>query len=370
MAANFLPYNNAGLVDPFANAMAGGMQQMYAIQDEQAKGRDSDLGYLMNYNKYGNELADNPLKQAERTNKLSAQGILSDQFANGDMRTLADSATQTQLEEEKGKRAKSRTGPQLEEAAQNTAMFVQDMNALEKSGAGDLAKQQYWDENVSPYLKKTGTKSTNYDPEKLTRMNEFLQNRIQQNQKMQLLQQTGANQLGVATVRGNSSIEAARERARAQQENQRNNPNSIVAEYLRDHPEAVPGYVAGKTNKDDASTITAVSQNLEVKTATIEVVGAQQVFDAALEDGDPKVIEKAAATLNRAKEKRDEAIKKALSMAPKTPSGVTPPASASPPPSAAPSTGNVIDGKKYKPAPAGYHLGKHPNTGQVVYIKD
>lgn len=354
-----LPYNNAGLVDPFANAMQGGLGQMYAIQEAQAQARDQDQNYLGALNKYNNDLMDNPNKQEARDLLAASQAIQKRQFDSGAMGEAMDEELETKKQVGLGEQARSKTGPQIELAAQQTSQFIDDMEAIDKAGGGDLGKQKYWGERVAPMFKKMGG-PTDYNPDRLLKINESLISKTKHGQQMEVLQQQGANQVGAAAVRGDFQLRSAQERAAARDAAMADRSDTVVANYLREHPELIPEFVTGKISKDSASTLGAVSRDVGVKMAVLEAKTAENTLNAAIEEGDTKEIEEAAKEVNRAKDKLDLAIKKTQSMGQR--------GSTSAPKQEEKKDPYTFEGKTY-PAKSGYHIGRNTD-GKLGYIKN
>ena len=307
-----LPYNNAGLVDPFANAMQGGLGQMYAIQQAQAQARDQDQAYLSNLNKYQNELEDNPLKAAERQNKLSAQGILADQFSSGLAAVAANSKLEGDIAENRAKVDKAYMGPQMERAASETTRFIDDMKAIEEAGGGELEKKAYWAKNVAPVFQKMGAPDLNFNMARLERLNKhFIEQGAQSKEMAKLLTEQSFRAAMAENEQKSRERIASMTTAAADKSG---TVDRVLGRYLEENPEAIPGYIGQKFSGGYASTVRSVSNDVGVKLATFEVQNSELELQSAMESGDTKKIETAAQKVNRAKDKLSQAVKQAQEM--------------------------------------------------------
>lgn len=187
--AGLLPYSNGGMVDPFANAMAGGLGQVYGMQQQEQDMRSRSLEEQMNRNKYQNQLQDNPNLAAERALKGGQMGIQQEMMDEGITRDMARTGANTEMSGMEAKNAGNQEAMRMQLA--NTAIQVtEELAALDKLGGGSLSKQEVWAKSAVPLLQKLGVKNQDaftYNEEnwkKFQAMSHGMQQSVANSQKM------------------------------------------------------------------------------------------------------------------------------------------------------------------------------------------
>lgn len=115
----------AGAFDSIKNA--------YAFSDMDAGIRDQDLGYLSQLNKYQNQIADQPLIDLERQNKISAEQMNKEDWDTGVNREVYRTAKQTGIEVQKAQQSAARLSQALEGATVYSDV-AQLITAAQESG--------------------------------------------------------------------------------------------------------------------------------------------------------------------------------------------------------------------------------------------
>ena len=300
-----LPYNSAGLVDPYANAMQGGLGQMYAIQQQQADSRDQDQRYANDLNTYQNTMLDNPNKQGARDLLTASQGIQKDQASSGLLARTMNSELEAKGEVARGESAKSKIGPQLELAAQKTGQFLQDLKSIDESGAGPMGQYEYWQKNVAPMFEKMGG-PPDFDMARLERVNKHLQSQTVQSKHME-----GINTQVQGQLEGHR-ITAAGQLAAAQVRANKGTSDAAFAEALNtlSPEERLNVYREVKTQPNVKTAITDKANTL----AELAIQEATTMLEQAKKSGDKGDIAQAQAALDAAKEYQKTLVKNTMNL--------------------------------------------------------
>lgn len=149
---------------PIAGVLAA--QQMQDWQDSQSRSfRDSDIAAARQQNVLENELADNPLKAAERANKLSAAKDEAGAWDSGLNASVAKATREKALEEQLAGKSKAEL---MQADAKITKMFDLFNKLDDPTNPGAHARNKdIWENEVWPALKANGMErrfSQAYDP--------------------------------------------------------------------------------------------------------------------------------------------------------------------------------------------------------------
>jgi len=351
-----LPYNSQGIVDPYANAMAGGVGVSFGILEQQSRLRDQEQAFLAKLNDYQNSILDNPNKQGARNILGGMQGIQQGQINSGAAKEASDFALSGA--NAKNEEQMTKTKEEKYKYATNQIMGMEETMKQLQSQGGGRGSSEYWNKTIAPFLKSlkipVDGDATPDNMRKLSALSIGMQQNMSASQKMAegFLHNKGI--LDVAREHSRGASESASISIKAPKE-----PSfdqlmaSIGAKGENASPyekQLLDAFLQSKSGAIER----AVGQRVDVRLTEARVASLKQEL---LDTNDPKERETLLKTITMAEDMLTGARKKST-----LPSNTNEPT-----PKTQDKVSESFEGKEY-PKKQGYHIGR--KDGQLGYIKD